>query len=49
MFLKKINMGNIYTDILKAKSNNEKLLAILLDPDKIDWNNLDQLVSKINA
>jgi phosphoglycerol geranylgeranyltransferase len=41
-------MKNIYNDILKAKSENKKLLAILLDPDKIDWENLSVLISKIN-
>lgn len=41
-------MTNIYNDILKAKSENEKLLAILLDPDKVVWENLDYLSSKIN-
>jgi putative glycerol-1-phosphate prenyltransferase len=41
-------MTNIYNHILKSKANNEKLLAILLDPDKIDWNNLALLIEKIN-
>jgi putative glycerol-1-phosphate prenyltransferase len=41
-------MTNIYKDILKAKSENKKLLAILLDPDKIVWENLSVLLSKIN-
>ncbi len=40
-------MTNIYNNILKSKANNEKLLAILLDPDKIDWNNLELLIEKI--
>lgn len=48
MPMKKINMHSIYTDILKAKAENHKLLAILLDPDKIDWEHLDELISKIN-
>jgi putative glycerol-1-phosphate prenyltransferase len=38
----------IYEQIFLAKSENRKLLAILLDPDKIDWRNLDNLISKIN-
>lgn len=38
----------IYKDILKAKSEDKKLLAILLDPDKIVWENLGNLISKIN-
>ena len=41
-------MTSIYNQILKAKSDNQKLLAILLDPDKIVWENLDNLISKIN-
>lgn len=34
--------------MLQAKSENRKLLAILLDPDKIVWENLDILISKID-
>ena len=41
-------MTNIYKDILKAKSENTKLLAILLDPDKVVLKNLSILISKIN-
>lgn len=41
-------MQDIYSNILKAKIAGEKLLAILLDPDKIDWDNLATLISKIN-
>ena len=41
-------MKNIYKDILKAKSDNTKLLAILLDPDKVVLGNLSILISKIN-
>ena len=41
-------MKNIYKDILKAKSENTKLLAILLDPDKVVLENLSILISKIN-
>lgn len=41
-------MTNIYNHILKSKAENEKLLAILLDPDKIDLNNLEILIEKIN-
>ncbi|OXG03071.1 putative glycerol-1-phosphate prenyltransferase [Flavobacterium araucananum] len=39
---------NICQQILEAKSNGQKLLAILLDPDKIAWENLDHLLAKIN-
>ena len=41
-------MTNIYNHILKSKVENEKLLAILLDPDKIDLNNTEILIEKIN-
>jgi len=41
-------MKNIYSEILKAKSENRKLLAILLDPDKITWKAIDDLILKIN-
>nr|WP_315149407.1 geranylgeranylglyceryl/heptaprenylglyceryl phosphate synthase [uncultured Flavobacterium sp.] len=37
----------IYKQILHSKEANQKLLAILLDPDKIIWNNLDYLIEKI--
>jgi len=39
---------NIHQQILEAKKNGQKLLAILLDPDKIVWKNLDHLLLKIN-
>jgi putative glycerol-1-phosphate prenyltransferase len=41
-------MTPIYNTIVKAKSENQKLLAILLDPDKIIWEQLPVLISKIN-
>jgi putative glycerol-1-phosphate prenyltransferase len=41
-------MTTIYNTIVKAKSENQKLLAILLDPDKIVWEHLSVLISKIN-
>ena len=41
-------MTNIYKDILKAKNENTKLLAILLDPDKVVLENLSILIAKIN-
>jgi phosphoglycerol geranylgeranyltransferase len=41
-------MKNIYNYILQSKVKNEKLLAILLDPDKIDLNNTETLIEKIN-
>jgi len=41
-------MTNIYNHILNSKLKNEKLLAILLDPDKIDLNTIAVFVEKIN-
>lgn len=41
-------MGTIYSEILRAKSENRKLLAILLDPDKIYWEGISDLILKIN-
>lgn len=38
----------IHKQILEAKKNGQKLLAILLDPDKIVWEDLDHLLLKIN-
>ena len=43
----KNEMHYIYSQILHAQVNNLKLLAILLDPDKIVWENLDNLITKI--
>jgi len=40
--------NNLYSQIIKAKTNNKKLLAILLDPDKIDLNTVAGLISKID-
>jgi putative glycerol-1-phosphate prenyltransferase len=40
-------MTNIYNHILNSKLKNEKLLAILLDPDKIDLSTIAVLVEKI--
>jgi putative glycerol-1-phosphate prenyltransferase len=41
-------MSNIYNAIIQSKTENRKLLAILLDPDKIVWDNLGYLIEKIN-
>lgn len=38
---------HIYQQIIQAKIDGQKLLAILLDPDKIVWENLDHLLLKI--
>ena len=40
-------MNTIYQDILKSKSENSKLLAVLLDPDKVTFHNLPTLLEKI--
>lgn len=39
---------NIYQQIIQAKKNGQRLLAILLDPDKIVLENLENLLLKIN-
>lgn len=44
MFLQEM----IYNDILTSKANGRKLLAILLDPDKIDLAKVAVLADKIN-
>lgn len=41
-------MKTIYSEILKAKEKGSKLLAILLDPDKITVAQLSVLIPKIN-
>lgn len=41
-------MTNIYNKITQSKVERKKLLAILLDPDKIVLKNLPSLISKIN-
>jgi putative glycerol-1-phosphate prenyltransferase len=40
-------MINIYKEIIQAKIEFKKLLAILLDPDKIVWEDLELLIAKI--
>lgn len=40
-------MKNIYQDILLAKKEKSKLLAILLDPDKIDLDAVPALIQKV--
>ncbi|SFE33100.1 geranylgeranylglyceryl/heptaprenylglyceryl phosphate synthase [Flavobacterium xueshanense] len=41
-------MTNIYNEIIQSKVERQKLLAILLDPDKVVLENLPILISKIN-
>jgi len=40
-------MMKFYNQILQSKKENQKLLAILLDPDKIVWDDLGYLIEKI--
>ncbi|MBC7525201.1 MAG: geranylgeranylglyceryl/heptaprenylglyceryl phosphate synthase [Flavobacterium sp.] len=40
-------MNTIYDEILKAKISNQKLLAILIDPDKINIKNASQIAQQI--
>lgn len=39
---------SIYQEILESKAQNKKLLAILLDPDKINWQTLKTVVLAIS-
>ena len=41
-------LTNIYNDIIQSKVQRKKLLAVLLDPDKLVLENVDLLISKIN-
>jgi phosphoglycerol geranylgeranyltransferase len=41
-------MNTIYQELLKAKADKKKLLAILIDPEKIDLEQLIVLIEKIN-
>jgi len=41
-------MQNIYHQILQSKKARKKLLAILLDPDKVDLQNIGNLIQKIS-
>ncbi|WPR71915.1 geranylgeranylglyceryl/heptaprenylglyceryl phosphate synthase [Flavobacterium sp. NG2] len=41
------NNNNLYQEIVNAKANKKKLLAILLDPDKIIWEQLELLIGNI--
>ncbi|TAF70211.1 MAG: geranylgeranylglyceryl/heptaprenylglyceryl phosphate synthase, partial [Flavobacterium sp.] len=40
-------MTTIYQAIIQAKKEKRKLLAILLDPDKIDLNTVPALIQKV--
>lgn len=41
-------MTNIYQNIINSKAEGKKLLAILLDPDKLALEDLSHLIEKIN-
>ncbi len=41
-------MGDIYKNILESSAKNQKLLAVLLDPDKLALDSIDTLILKIN-
>ena len=42
-------MNNIYQNILSSVDKGQKLLAVLIDPDKIEINEISRFVKKINA
>lgn len=41
-------MNKIYNNILQSKANNQKLLVVLLDPDKLEFQAISSLLIKIN-
>ena len=41
-------MNSVYTKILSSKKKGKKLLAILLDPEKIDLSTISETIKKIN-
>ncbi|WP_432673342.1 geranylgeranylglyceryl/heptaprenylglyceryl phosphate synthase [Flavobacterium sp. SM2513] len=43
-----VKNSKIYSEILNAFQSKKRLLAVLLDPDKIDFSEIKQLVEKIN-
>lgn len=47
-FIMRNKDNTIYDQIRQAKSENQKLLAILIDPDKVVWADLEYLMNKIN-
>ena len=42
-------MQNLYSNILQAKKDNRKLLAILIDPEKVSIEKVSILLDKIKA
>ena len=41
-------MNSIYNRIVEAKKNGEKLLSVLLDPDKLSLAEVEYSIKKIN-
>lgn len=41
-------MSSVYKDILDSKAKNEKLLAVLIDPDKFSLGNASSFIEKVN-
>lgn len=41
-------MSHIYTNILRSVSSGEKLLAVLIDPDKFPLDNTETFINKVN-
>lgn len=41
-------MHNIYNNIVEFSANNKKLLAVLIDPDKMDLEKVSDFISKVN-
>jgi len=41
-------MNSIYQNIVSAKSNGKKLLAVLIDPDKMLIQNVEHIIAKVN-
>lgn len=42
-------MSSFYQNIIKSINKGEKLLAVLIDPDKVQLTNLKKILNKINA
>lgn len=42
-------MSSIYQNIIKSINEGDKLLAVLIDPDKVQLSNLKRSIAKINA
>jgi len=40
-------MNSIYLDILSSNSKHQKLLAVLIDPDKMMFENVSDFIKKV--